>query len=86
MNKLQQILENFPDEGFIIVDGYDNAVIGVDTNSTPMRLVYSVSEMIQCLIDEGMTEDDAIDHYEYNTVRSLPYVENAPILVNTDFF
>jgi hypothetical protein len=51
-----------------------------------MRLVYCVSDMIQCLIDEGMSLDDAIDHYEYNTVCSLPYVKNAPILVYTDFF
>jgi hypothetical protein len=86
MTKLEQILENFPDEEFIKVDGYDNAIIGVDTNSIPMRLVYCVSDMIQCLVDEGMSLDDAIDHYEYNTVRSLPYVDNGPILVNTDFF
>lgn len=86
MNKLQQILENFPDEEFTILDGLDNAVIGVDTNNDPMRLVYSANDIVDCLVAEGMEPDDAIEHYEYNTARSLPYIPNAPIIIHTDFF
>jgi hypothetical protein len=31
---------------------------------------------------QDMTLDEAIDYFEYNTRRSIPYVENAPILVD----
>lgn len=86
MNKLEQILENFPDEEFIILDGLDDAVIRIDTNNDPMRLVYSANEIVECFMKEGMSDEDAIDHYEYNTARSLPYVTNAPIIIHTDFF
>ena len=82
MSKLQTILDYLPDESFVTIDGFDDAIIGVNTDSTPMVLVYSVPEMIECLIKDGMTLNDAIDHFEYNTRRSLPYVENAPILVD----
>jgi hypothetical protein len=81
---LQQILDNFPDQPFVILDGLDNAVIGVDQNSE--RLVYSINDIVDCFVEQGMEPDEAIEFYEYNTARAVPYIENAPILVYTDFF
>jgi hypothetical protein len=80
MNKLETILDYLPDETFVTIDGFDDAIIGVNTDS--MVLVYSVPEMIECLMKQDMTLDEAIDYFEYNTRRSIPYVENAPILVD----
>jgi hypothetical protein len=82
MSKLEKILDYLPDETFVTIDGFDDAIIGVDTDSDPMRLVYSVPEMIECLMKQDMTLDEAIDFFEYNTRRSIPYVENAPVLVD----
>ena len=62
-------------------EGFDDAVIGFD--QAEMRLIYSVPDCIDCLVKEGMSEDDAIDHFEYNVRRSIPYVENAPILMDS---
>jgi hypothetical protein len=86
MSKLQQILDNFPDEEFVILDGLDEAVIGVLTDSEPMRLVYSINDIVDCFVAEGMSEDEAIENYEYNTARAVPYIPNAPLLIYTDFF
>ena len=84
MIKLQQILDNYPDQPFVILDGLDNAVIGVDQNAE--RLVYSINDIVDCFVEQGMEPDEAIEFYEYNTARAVPYIENAPILVYTDFF
>jgi hypothetical protein len=81
---LQQILDNFPDQPFVILDGLDNAVIGVDQNAE--RLVYSINDIVDCFVEQGMEPDEAIEYYEYNTARAVPYIENAPILIYTDFF
>jgi hypothetical protein len=81
---LQQILDNFPDEQFVILDGLDNAVIGVDQNAE--RLVYSINDIVDCFVEQGMEPNEAIEYYEYNTARAVPYIENAPILIYTDFF
>lgn len=81
---LKQILDNYPDQPFVILDGLDNAVIGVDQNAE--RLVYSINAIVDCFVEEGMEPDEAIEFYEYNTARAVPYIENAPILVYTDFF
>jgi hypothetical protein len=81
---LQQILDNYPDYPFVILDGLDNAVIGVDQNAE--RLVYSINDIVDCFVEQGMEPDEAIEYYEYNTARAVPYIENAPILIYTDFF
>ena len=84
MSMLQQILDNFPDEQFVILDGLDNAVIGVDQNAE--KLVYSINDIVDCFVEQGMEPDEAIEYYEYNTARAVPYITNAPILIYTDFF
>ena len=81
---LQQILDNYPDQPFVILNGLDKAVIGVDQNAE--RLVYSINDIVDCFVEQGMEPDEAIEFYEYNTARAVPYIENAPILVYTDFF
>lgn len=79
MTRLQEILETYPAEEFIKADGFDDAVIGVEANS--LRLVYCIEMAIDILIEEGMTEEDAIEHLFYNTIGS--YVgEKTPIWIN----
>ena len=45
---LQEILDNYEDESFLIADGFDDAIIGVEESS--MRLIYSVKRCIEILI------------------------------------
>lgn len=86
MTKLEQITSTFPDCEFVTLDGLDDAIIGVNYELDLPRLVYSINEITECFVKQGMTPDEAIDFYEYNTSRAIPYVENAPILIYTDFF
>jgi hypothetical protein len=73
---IEEILENYPEEEFLLADGFDNAIIGVD--ETSMRLIYSVSKCIEILIMEDMTEEDALEHFSFNISGS--YVgEQTPI-------
>ena len=81
--QLEEILEEreLSDTVFFENPGYFNAIIGLSTDD---RLVYSFDKMVQCLVDEdGMTEEDAIEFIEYNTIRALAYKmgEKMPIVV-----
>ena len=59
---------------------YDDAIIGVSEEG---RVIYDFDLMVQCLVDQGMTELEAIEWIEYNTIRALPYAgENPPIIMN----
>ena len=79
---LDNILEWFPEEEILKADGYDDAIIGIDDSS--MRLIYSVRKCIQILIeDEGMTEEDAVEHFHYNT-KGAWVGEKTPIWCTDD--
>jgi hypothetical protein len=78
---LQYIIDNFEGEEILIADGFDKAIIGIDESS--MRLIYSVSKCIDILISEGMSEEDAREHFSYNV--SGAYVgEKTPIWCNDE--
>lgn len=77
-SKLEQILELYPDDTFKIADGFDDAIIGVDDNN--LKIVYDIDKVIDILIKDGMTDDEAIEFYEYNIAGS--YVgENTPSFI-----
>lgn len=72
---LDIILESYPEEKLLKVDGFDKAIIGIDDSS--MRLIYSVSKCIKILKKE-MSEEDAIEYFDYN-VKGSYMVEKTPI-------
>jgi len=81
--KLKDILYNYPDQPFVLLEGLDEAVIGVDQSLE--RLVYSIDDIIELYVEQGMTQEEAIDYYEYTTARATPFIENGPILVYLNF-
>jgi hypothetical protein len=77
MNLLENILECYNEESFLIADGFNESVIGVEIPS--MRLIYSVSKVIETLIiEDEMNLEDALEHFEYN-IRSSYVGEKTPI-------
>jgi len=76
MNRLETILENRPDETFLKADGLDEAVIGWEENSG--RLIYSVTKCIECLMEQGMTDEEATEYFYYN-VAGAYMGEQTPI-------
>jgi len=82
MNMLEFLKETFPEDELLIADGFDNCIIGIDESS--MRVIYSVSKCIAQLVSEGMTLEEAYEHFGYNV--SGAYVgEKTPIWCY-DFF
>jgi hypothetical protein len=75
---LEEILEYYPDETFLKADGLDSAVIGVQVGE-PMRLIYSVTKIIEHLVTEDEMElEDALEHFEFN-IRGSYVGEQTPI-------
>ena len=76
-NYLELLIDLYPEDEFLIADGFDDAVIGVDYGSS--RLIYSCKKCIEILIEqEEMTAEDAIEHFQYNVAGA--YVgEKTPI-------
>jgi hypothetical protein len=73
---LDNIIEAFPEESFLTADGFDNCIIGLEAMS--MRLIYSKSKIIMQLVSEGLTLEEAFEHFSFNIEGS--YVgEQTPI-------
>ena len=79
---IDRILECFPEEDLLKADGFDDAIIGIDNSH--MRLIYSKNTCIEILISDGMTEEDALEYFEYN-VSSAWVGEKTPIWCLDDF-
>ena len=72
---LDKIIEWFPEEDILKADGFDEAIIGIDTNE--MRLIYSVSKCIQILCRD-MNEEEAVEFFDFN-VRGSYVGDKTPI-------
>lgn len=74
-------IENAGYEDIVIFDNpsFDDALIGVSTDD---QAVYDFEKMVECLMaEDGMSYEEAAEFIDYNTIRSLPYVEFSPIVV-----
>lgn len=70
------------DDDAIVFDNpaFDNSIIAVTTDG---QVVYDYNKMVlELMEDDDISEQDAIDWIEFNTLRSIPYAgEMAPIVV-----
>lgn len=80
--ELMEILEA-REAQVVTFDGLDDAMVGVTTGGTEeLHVVYSREKCIQALMQQGMTREEAVDWFEYNTLRTIPYAGvNHPIII-----
>jgi hypothetical protein len=62
------------DENIVLLDGYEDALIGYTAGHGPPRAVYNYFKCLSILMKrDGMSSEEALEWFEYNTIRSLPY-------------
>lgn len=75
---------------YIEDQGYDSVVVFEDPDYAPAfigithddRAVYDYNRMVRFLMDrDKMSEDEAIEFIEYNTIRALDYIEKGPVMI-----
>ena len=56
------------------------AIIGVTSDD---RVVYDYDLMVECLMKEdNLSWEDADEFIQYNTIRALPYIPKAPVIMH----
>lgn len=59
---------------------FDGCIIGLSTDN---RAVYSLAKMVLWYYERNNCDaEGALEFIEYNTLRSLPYIQNGPIVLN----
>ena len=62
-------------------DGFDEAIIGIGSRcGQPDIIAYDVNKCIKILMDQGMTDEEAMEFFEFNVVGSW-VGEETPIFV-----
>ena len=88
-NNLINIKEELVELGFensVILENpnYSSAIVGYDVNSG--KVIYSYDLMIGHLTTvDGMTEEEAIEFINYNTIRAIPYMGDKSPIILMDF-
>jgi hypothetical protein len=59
---------------------FNNCIVGVTSTGV---LVYSVQQCIEVFMSQGMTDEEASEFFQYNTLRAMDYVkeESRPIFL-----
>lgn len=83
--ELRAFVDEYGDEEVVIYHGYDDAVVGMGTQFTrgPV-LIYDYEKIIAALVNEGMSEDEAVEYYDFNIEGSW-VGERTPVIVNFRF-
>ncbi len=55
-------------ESVMFADGLEEAFIGIGYQFDDPIAIYSKSKAIQCFIDQGMDEEQALEYFDYNVV------------------
>ena len=78
-----EIREKLPKDAMVFDDyAYDNSIIGVTLDG---RVIYDYYRMIYELKTENdLSYEDAVDWIDYNTVRSLSYIDGKKPMIVSD--
>ena len=82
LNKLEMIMDEYPDMDFLSADGFNDALIGV----VDEKLVYSKAICLQILINENEMEyEEALEFFMFN-IEGTYMGEKTPIWVDDEMF
>ena len=73
-------------EDAILYDEYESAIIGMAYRaggSLTAVVAYDYFLCVQILMDQGMTYEDAIEYFEYNTIGAW-LGDNTPVFIQTN--
>ena len=71
-------------ENLLLFDGFDEAIVGVGTQHNVAIVVYSKGKIIEAIMQDGGTYEEAIEHFEFNVAGS--YVgEQTPLILFEDW-
>jgi len=67
-------------EGVLFANGFEGAFLGIGRQFNTFMAVYDYYKCIEILMEDGMSEEEAVEYFEFNTVGA--YVgANTPIFL-----
>lgn len=79
IERVQEYLEE-QELSALAMDGYDDAICGVVEVGDQTHVVYNRRKCIDILISQGMSDEEAEDHFCYNTLRAISYMQSQGVI------
>lgn len=79
MSDIREALECAGYEDSILIDGFDDAIVGVTMDGA---VVYDYHLMIAIMTErDKISTDEAAEYIDYNVIRACPYYDPSPIII-----
>ena len=85
LDQLKEVGE-YAEKDCLLLDGFEGGLVGYILNGDEFHAVYDKEKMLQYyIITNECTYEDAVEWFEYNTLRSLPYcaADVRPVIMET---
>ena len=69
--------QNDEDKDSILIDGHESAFIGYVRTEEGLSAAYSYSKIIDKLMDDNMSYEEAVEFYDYNIERGIMYLSDG---------
>ena len=80
----EHLAEMSPDSIVFDNPSFDNSIIGISIDG---NIIYDLEKMVEEMsLEDGITEEEALEFIEYNTFRALPYCNEGikPVIMDYD--
>ena len=79
--ELRQMLSDLYDPDIMLIDGMDDAIIGIATRPGLTALIYDRNKIVEILMDrDGMTEEEASEYVSFN-IEGAYVGEKGPLVM-----
>jgi len=78
---IEELVEQLEENECLLADGYEAALIGITEGANPVA-VYNSDLCVECLMKQGMTREDAVEWFYYNTIGAYAG-EKTPVFLKT---
>jgi hypothetical protein len=82
MTLKEKLDEHLADETVLLADGFDDAFVGIGRQFSITFAVYDRQKCIEILTAQGMSEDEAEEHFQFN-IEGAYAGENTPAFLET---
>lgn len=79
--EIEEFCREYGPEDTVLLDGYDEAFVGLTSDDGPTRAVYSMDRIIKVL-EREMSNEDAWEYFAFN-VESAHMGERTPTFIRT---
>jgi hypothetical protein len=76
----QSLLDSIEESTLLLPEEYQDALLGIGTQFNTTIAVYSKSKTIQCLVNQGMDEEEAMEYFNFN-IGGAYVGEQTPIFL-----